>query len=183
MNLATAPQAQLSGERLMREAQLGSKLSDVHASMFAYCEQDDKRRVRNAPADRRRGLPQNANMAKKATGPTDYEALRQSSGWYAAAWRDYRKITQQELADEVGSSRGQISDLETGAKTRYNRDWVAKFADALNVRPGFLIDVNPFTMWEHSARLSETIMRLPPEDRNAVLDMAERLASRTGTEG
>ena len=43
------------------------------------------------------------------------EALREASGWYAAAWRDFKKITQQELADEVGSSRGQVSDLETGS--------------------------------------------------------------------
>jgi len=146
--------------------------------VFAYHEQKRKLRVRNTPADNRRGISHNANMAKRDLGPVDYEALREASGWYAAAWRDYRKITQQELADEISSSRGQVSDLETGAKTRFNRDWVKKFSEALRVRPGFLIDVNPFTMWEGEEQLVATIRKLSPDDRTAVLDMAERLLPR-----
>lgn len=140
-------------------------------------------RVRNTHADKAARVSHNANMARKATGPTDYEGLRAASGWYAAAWRDFRNMTQQELAEEIGSSRGQISDLETGAKTRFNRDWIDKFSKALDVRAGRLIDVNPFTMWEHAGRLDETVARLSPDDRAAVLDMAERLAARTGTDG
>lgn len=134
--------------------------------------------VRNTPADICSKVSHNANMAKRELGPVDYEALREASGWYAAAWRDYRKLTQQELADEIGSSRGQISDLETGAKTRFNRDWVRKFSEALNVRAGFLIDVNPFLMWEGEEQLVATIRKLSQEDRVAVLDMAERLLPR-----
>jgi predicted transcriptional regulator len=122
-------------------------------------------------------------MAKRELGPTDYEALRESSGWYAAAWRDYRRITQQELAEEIGSSRGQVSDLETGAKTRFNRDWVRKFSDALGVRPGHLIDVNPFTMWDGADEFDSVVRSLSPDDRKAVVDMAVRLAGKTGTDG
>lgn len=133
-------------------------------------------RVRNTPADKPSGISHNANMARKADGPTDYDALKEASGWYAAAWRDFRGLKQQELADEIGTSRGQISDLETGAKTRFNRDWVEKFSKALDVRPGRLIDVNPFTAWEHAGRLDETVRRLEPEDRDQVLALAERLA-------
>ncbi len=167
----------------MTEAQFNAEVCDLHGSVFAYCEHRGNRRVRNTRADNPQRLSHNANMAKRELGPVDYEALREASGWYAAAWRDFKKITQQELADEVGSSRGQISDLETGAKTRYNRDWVRKFSEALDVRPGFLIDVNPFTMWEGQQRLEDTIRRLPVEDREAVLDMAMRLVPRTGTAG
>jgi transcriptional regulator with XRE-family HTH domain len=151
--------------------------------LFAYHEHKGKRRVRNAPADMTTGISHNANMAKKASGPTDYEALRQASGWYAAAWRDYRGITQQDLADEIGSSRGQISDLETGAKTRFNRDWVEKFGRALNVTGGRLIDVNPFALSERLERLSAVVTSLDDEGQEAMLDMAERWAKRTGTEG
>lgn len=167
----------------MTEAKFSAEVSDLHAPVFAYCEHVRKGRVRNTHADNRVRLSQHANMAKRDLGPVDYEALREASGWYAAAWRDFKKITQQELADEVGSSRGQVSDLETGAKTRYNRDWVKKFSDALGVRPGFLIDVNPFTMWEGQDRLEDAVRRLSVDDRNAVLDMATRLVPKTGTQG
>lgn len=170
-------------ERFQRQAQFLAKRGDVHAPVFAYHEQRRKADVRNAPADMRREFSHNANMAKKATGPTDYEALRQSSGWYAAAWRDFRGITQQELADEVGSSRGQISDLETGAKTRFNRDWVERFGRALNVTGGRLIDVNPFTLSERLERIAALAHTLDDDGQDAVLDTAERWSKRTGTVG
>ena len=182
VRLGAALQSERGGKALMTEAKFSTEVSDLHAPVFAYCEHVRKRRVRNTHADIRVRLSQHANMAKRDLGPVDYEALREASGWYAAAWRDFKKITQQELADEVGSSRGQVSDLETGAKTRYNRDWVKKFSDALGVRPGFLIDVNPFTMWEGQDRLEAAVRRLSADDRNAVLDMATRLMPKTGTD-
>ena len=122
-------------------------------------------------------------MAKKPSGPTDYEALRQSSGWYAAAWRDFRGITQQDLADEIGSSRGQISDLETGAKTRFNRDWVEKFGKALNVTGGRLIDVNPFTLDQDADVFDAALKSLDENGRRAVYQLAATLSGRTGTDG
>jgi transcriptional regulator with XRE-family HTH domain len=175
-DLTPALQAHGSGKPFERERQFLAKRFDVHGHVFAYHEQTGKRLVRNTHADKTVEVSHNANMAKRDGGPTDYEALRQASGWYAAAWRDYRGLKQQELAEEMGSSRGQISDLETGAKTRFNRDWVEKFSAALQVRPGHLIDVNPFTMWEHATRLDDTVRRLAPEDRDQVLALAERLA-------
>lgn len=182
-DLTAALQADGGCKRLQRQAKFFAKVSDFHPPLFAHHEHKRNTPVRNAPADKRSAFSHNANMARKAEGPTDYEALREASGWFAAAWRDYRGLKQQELADEIGTSRGQISDLETGAKTRFNRDWVEKFSKALDVRPGRLIDVNPFKMWEHSGRLDETVAMLSTDDRLAVLDMAERLAGRTGTKG
>lgn len=180
MNLAAALQADGGSEAIERQTEFFSKQGDFHAVEFAHHEQVRNTRVRNAPADKSLKVSHNANMARKADGPTDYEALREASGWYAAAWRDYRGLKQQELADEIGTSRGQISDLETGAKTRFNRDWVEKFSRALDVKAGRLIDVNPFKMWEHASRLDETVTRLSDDDRARVLDMAEALARSKG---
>ncbi|CAN7172174.1 helix-turn-helix domain-containing protein [Brevundimonas sp. LjRoot202] len=110
-----------------------------------------------------------------------YEEYREKSGWYLAAWRDWAGLTLEELASELGRSRGYISDLETGAvrkdrpPTRFNRDLVQQVANAVGTKGGRLIDVNPFTAWEHEERLNSTLSRLADEDRNAVLDMAERL--------
>jgi transcriptional regulator with XRE-family HTH domain len=114
-----------------------------------------------------------------------YEEYREKSGWYLAAWRDFAGLTLEDLASELGRSRGYISDLETGAvragrpATRFNRDLVDQVAKAVHTTGGRLIDVNPFTAWEHSARLDETIRALSSEDREAVLDMAERLARKS----
>lgn len=92
-------------------------------------------------------------MAKRARAPRleKHEEFKERSGWYLAAWRDFRGLSLEELAEEVGTSKGQISDLETGAEkkgtkqnARYNRDWVESLARALDTTPGFLIDVNPY---------------------------------------
>lgn len=182
-DLTAALQTYGGGECLKGQAEFFSKRLDVHSRVFAYHEQGRKDDVRNAPADKLWKISHNANMAKKATGPTDYEALRLSSGWYAAAWRDFRGITQQDLADEIGSSRGQISDLETGAKTRFNRDWVEKFGKALNVTGGRLIDVNPFTLNQDADRFDDALKALDEKGRNAVYQLAATLSGRTGTEG
>lgn len=113
-----------------------------------------------------------------------YESYRARSGWYLAAWRDFSGLTLDDLSAELGHSKGYISDLETGAvregrpATRFNRDLIENVARVVNTSGGRLIDVNPFTMWENAERLSQTLQLLPDADRAAVLDMAERLASR-----
>lgn len=122
-------------------------------------------------------------MAKRVSTGADYEALRASSGWYAAAWRSFRGLTLQDMADECETSRGQISDLETGAKTRFNRDWVEKFSRALNVTGGRLIDVNPYLVSDRLDRLALIAAQLDEDGQEAVIEMAERWSKRTGTDG
>jgi transcriptional regulator with XRE-family HTH domain len=84
------------------------------------------------------------------------EDLRRTSGWYLAAWRDYRGLTQKDVADEAGMKSSAISELENGkprkdgATPRFNRTIIENVARALSVTEGMLFDVNPFTanpMW------------------------------------
>ncbi|WP_366250155.1 helix-turn-helix domain-containing protein [Brevundimonas sp.] len=125
-----------------------------------------------------------AQKPRKSRPAEVYEEYRARSGWYLAAWRDYAGLTLEDLADELGRSKGYISDLETGATrtgrppTRFNRDLVEQVALVVHTTGGRLIDVNPFTAWEGAEQFEATIRRLGPEDRQAVIDMAERLASR-----
>jgi len=122
--------------------------------------------------------------ARKTRPMEVYETYRQASGWYLAAWRDFSGLTLDDMSAELGHSKGYISDLETGAvragrpPTRFNRDLIEKVSLVVNTSGGRLIDVNPFTMWEHAEKLDRIIDRLPDGDRAAVLDMAERLAKR-----
>lgn len=104
-----------------------------------------------------------------------YDALRKASGWYLQAWRHYRNLTAQELADEAGTSKGVISDHEQGKGARFNRDTLETYARALGTTPGFLIDHNPFLMDEAFTAITEGAGRLGDEDRKTVADLVKRL--------
>lgn len=58
------------------------------------------------------------------------------------AWREFRKLTQEELADKVGTSAAVISLLENGQRG-LSASWLQRFAPHLDVPPGFLLDYRP----------------------------------------
>jgi transcriptional regulator with XRE-family HTH domain len=127
-------------------------------------------------------------MAKRPRKPRldQYEAYKTASGWYLAAWRDHRGLTLDELAAEMESSKGFISDLETGAvdkdgkQRRYNRDLLAKAAAALDVTMGYLVDVNPFTVDGQFTEGVSVIRSLDERDQAEVFRLADTLARRRG---
>lgn len=57
-------------------------------------------------------------------------------------WRKHRGLTQQQLAERVGTSKGHISDLEAGKKA-FVQDMIELLAVALNTTPGQLIEIPP----------------------------------------
>jgi len=116
----------------------------------------------------------------------DYDRLREASGWYLAAYRDRAGLSLEALADEMGTSRGQISDLENGAvnkrgiRTRYNRDWLELACKALNVVAGDLLDTNPFREDPKFAALRRAYPSLTDKDLGVLKAAADQL---TGTGG
>lgn len=128
-------------------------------------------------------------MTAKPRKTRPYEDYRARSGWYLAAWRDIKGLTLEDLAAELGRSRGYISDLETGAvrppraATRFNRDLIEQVAKVVGTTGGRLIDVNPFELDEQMDRLDAAIARLDHAGRAAILNMAESWAARTGSDG
>ncbi|WP_332657330.1 helix-turn-helix domain-containing protein [Brevundimonas sp.] len=108
-----------------------------------------------------------------------YEEYRRKSGWYFAAWRDFAGLTLEDLAAELGRSKGYVSDLETGATrenrppTRFNRDLVEAAAKVMNTTGGRLIDVNPYTMTENAARLDAAVAQLDDAGKEAMLGMVK----------
>jgi transcriptional regulator with XRE-family HTH domain len=64
---------------------------------------------------------------------------------YLRAWREFRELTQEQLADKVGTDKGVISLLESGAR-RLSDKWLRKLAPALNTTPGHLLDHDPNNM-------------------------------------
>jgi transcriptional regulator with XRE-family HTH domain len=90
---------------------------------------------------------------------------------YVSAWREYRGLTQDQLAGRVDMSRENLSKIESG-KVPYRQDFLEKCAVALNTSTGDLIAVNPFI---ESAvdKLRRMLSAAPLDDQIEILKYAE----------
>lgn len=85
------------------------------------------------------------------------------------AWREYRRLTQEELADRIGTAPNVISLLEAGERG-LSEKWLVKLADALETTPGRLLDYAPEDL---DAAYLDAALSVPPEDRPQVLAIIE----------
>lgn len=92
------------------------------------------------------------------------------------AWREYRKLSQQELADKIGTSHQIIGYLERG-RTQLSAKWLRKLAPALDTTPGMMLDHAPddlgadiIDIWTHASK----------RERKQITDVAMAIV-RTGT--
>jgi transcriptional regulator with XRE-family HTH domain len=95
---------------------------------------------------------------------------------YLRAWREFRKLTQEQLADKVGTDKAVISLLESGNRGLSDK-WLRKLAPALQTSPGHLLDHDPedlptdiIDIWAH----------IPDRDKETARRVLESF-SRTGT--
>lgn len=58
------------------------------------------------------------------------------------AWREYRELTQAQLAERVGTNSNMIGYLEVGERG-LNAKWLRKLSDALDTTPGMILDHDP----------------------------------------
>jgi transcriptional regulator with XRE-family HTH domain len=90
-------------------------------------------------------------------------------------WREYRDITQEELAERVGMSVGNISQLERGLQG-YSQEGLESLAEALRCDPGHLLTVDPskddaiWSIWD----------RAKPGERQMIVELAKTVV-KTGT--
>lgn len=83
------------------------------------------------------------------------------------AWREFRKLSQEELADRVDTTASQISMLENGERG-LSAKWLRKLAPALDTTPGHLLEHDPgelptdvLDIWAHiSKRDRATALRI-----------------------
>lgn len=73
------------------------------------------------------------------------------------AWRKHNKMTQQELADALGTAKSVISDLERGV-VQLSDKWLRRLAPVLKTQPGHILDHDPndldtdiIDIWAHIA--------------------------------
>ena len=78
------------------------------------------------------------------------------------SWREFRGITQTELARRVGVTKGEVSRLEGGSR-RMTVDWMQKFADALQIKMEQLLTPPPVYRNREEA-INDSLRRDPGSD-------------------
>lgn len=112
-------------------------------------------------------VSQTARMPRKAAKPSTN---------HLRAWREYRGLTQAQLAELVDTTDNVISMLESGDR-QLSPKWLYRLAPALKTRPGFLFEFAP-----EDADLSilEAIVEVPADRKGEALQILRVL--KTGTD-
>lgn len=93
------------------------------------------------------------------------------------AWRLFRKKTQEQLAEIVGTTQHQIAFLENGDRA-LSAKWLRRLAPALETTPGMLLDHDPTSLdndiidiWAHAGN----------REKRQISDIAKAIL-KTGTD-
>jgi transcriptional regulator with XRE-family HTH domain len=97
---------------------------------------------------------------------------------YLKAWREFRGLTQEQLAERVSTNANMISYLESGERG-LSAKWLRRLAPVLDTTPGMLLDHDPIALdsdiidiWAHAGT----------RERRQISDIAKALV-KTGTNG
>lgn len=112
-----------------------------HASCSRCANPLSRQKVRDVIIPSREGGAYKRDMDEAQRNPT-----------FIREWRQFRDMTQQELADAIDSSKSRISELENGRR-RYNQDLLEQIAGALDCTPADLLSRNPSVEPEPIVRL------------------------------
>lgn len=91
------------------------------------------------------------------------------------AWREFRGLTQAQLAEMVETTDNVISVLESGSRGLSDK-WLRKLAPALGTRAGFLLEFAP---QDASLEILEAIQEMAKESQPQALRVIRAL--KTGT--
>ena len=87
------------------------------------------------------------------------------------AWREYRRMTQDQLAQAVGTTASVISLIEAGERGLSSK-WLRKLAPVLNTTPGFLLDHHPDDL---DTELVRIVTRIPENQRRQAVAVLQAL--------
>jgi len=93
-------------------------------------------------------------------------------------WREFRRMTQEQLAAAVETDKSVISLLESGSRGLSDK-WARRLAPALGTTAGFLLDYDPNDL---DTAFIEAALSVAKEDRPQALKILETFR-RTGTHG
>jgi len=95
---------------------------------------------------------------------------------FLRAWRLYRQMTQEQLAEAVNTSANMIQYLETGERG-LSAKWLRRLAPALDTTPGLLLEHDPHQL---DSDIIEIWAHAGTRERRQISDIA-RTILRTGT--
>lgn len=144
-------------ERLCRGISHGARLRSV--------DELGKRKVYGADNDRLKVSLHNVGMA--APYPN-----------HIREWREFRHLTQDELAEAVGCSKASIGHWENGVREVAPK-WLYPIAKVLSTSPGYILDHDPNDL---PTAILDIWADIPDESRDQALRVLESF-KRTGTAG
>lgn len=97
---------------------------------------------------------------------------------FLRAWREFRKLSQSELAEKVDTNANMIGYLESGDRG-LSAKWLRRLAPALRTTPGMLLDNDPNEM---DSDLIDIWVNGNESQRRQIAAVAKTLV-RTGTNG
>ena len=97
---------------------------------------------------------------------------------FVAAWRAKASLTQEQLAEKIGTTAGVISLLE-GGKRQLSPKWLRRIAGALEIPIGYLLEHHPDNVPEDILTVWAEVPEAKRQDALNVL----KAFRRTGTEG
>lgn len=93
------------------------------------------------------------------------------------AWREFRKMSQDELAQRLDTAKGVISLLENGKRPLSDK-WLRRLAEVLETQPGHILDVDPADL---DNDIIDIWTRIPERDREQAARIL-RTFTKTGTD-
>src|SRR5580658_6026060 len=119
------------------------------------------------PNDRIQIACQPVTPASPVTHPKVKPMTRTPEKNFLRAWREYRRMTQAQLAEAVDTTGAVISLLEAGHRGLSDK-WLRKLAPVLGTSPGHLLDVDPNDV---SSDILEVWAGVPEDNREQVLNI------------
>jgi transcriptional regulator with XRE-family HTH domain len=95
---------------------------------------------------------------------------------YLREWREFREMTQDDLAAALGTSKSVISDLERG-RLRLSDKWLRRLSPVLKTTAGHLLDSDPESL---DTDILDIWASIDQRDRATALRVLEQFR-RTGT--
>lgn len=95
---------------------------------------------------------------------------------YLRAWREFRKLSRDQLAEKVGTNTNMILYLETGERG-LSAKWLRRLAPALDTTPGMILDHDPNDL---DSDVIDIWARAGDRERRQISEIAKTLL-RTGT--
>lgn len=94
---------------------------------------------------------------------------------YLKEWREFRQMTQEQLAEHVDTSKGVISLLENFGRSLSDK-WARRLAKPLKVQPGWLLDYDPNNI---PTDVMDLWAAIPDEDKPQAQSILETFTKKT----